>query len=143
MGCGSSNTDCEYRKEIKICHNLNLSKSDLDALWRYFKKADVNLDGTLCVEELCVQHEVQNASFGRLLFGYFDHDRSKTITFEEFCLCIWNVATLDESALPRFVFSIFDVDDSGSLTQEEVVSMIKVILLPHLITTTYFLVTAL
>ena len=130
--CGSrsgkkgTSTLNDHLRVVQLCHELGLTKPDVDGLFRYFKKADLTGDGTLNVEELCVQHEVQNLQFGRLLFSFFDNDRSGSLTFEEFCLCIWNAATLDEAALPRFVFRIFDIDNSGSLTQDEVVKMIKV-----------------
>ena len=128
--CGSSGTGA-INVDIMVvrrCHELGLTMPDVEALWQFFKKADLSGDKNLNVNELCVQHEVQNESFGRLLFSHFDHDGSGSLTFEEFCLCIWNVSTLDEAALPRFIFRLFDVDNSGSLSQDEVVKMIKVIL---------------
>ena len=112
---------------LKICQELGLTKSDVNALWRYFDKADITRNGSLNVAELCLQHEIQNESFGKLLFGLFDYDKSGALTFEEFCLCIWNAMTLDDSLLPAFAFRIYDKDNSGTLNKGEVMKMLTTV----------------
>ena len=113
---------------VRMCNELGLTKSDVDHLWRYFKKADVTDSGTLGVAELCLQtNEVQNDYFGQLLFSVFDYDGNGEITFEEFCLCIWNAMTLDESSLPLFAFRIYDQNNSGTLSEDEMITMLKTV----------------
>ena len=112
---------------IDMCRELGLTQSDVNELWRYFHKADVTGDGTLNVAELCLQHEIQNESFGKLIFGLFDYDRNGYLTFEEFCLCIWNAMTLDDSLLPLFAFRVYDHDNSGTLNKAEVLSMLTAV----------------
>ena len=117
----------QSKSVVLMCRELGLTQSDLNGLWRYFKQADVTGDGSLNVAELCLQHEIQNESFGKLLFGLLDYDKSGSITFEEFCLCIWNAMTLDDSLLPLFAFRIYDHDNSGTLNQEEVLKMLTIV----------------
>ena len=113
---------------VRMCNELGLTKSDVDHLWRYFKKADVTGSGSLSVAELCLQrNEVQNDYFGQLLFSVFDYDGNGEITFEEFCLCIWNAMTLDDSSLPLFAFRIYDQNNSGTLSEDEMITMLKTV----------------
>ena len=113
---------------LRMCNELGLTKSDVDHLWHYFKKADITGNGSLSVTELCLQrNEVQNDYFGQLLFSVFDYDGNGEITFEEFCLCIWNAMTLDHAELPLFAFRIYDQNNSGTLSEDEMITMLKTV----------------
>ena len=51
-----------------------------------------------------------------------DLDLSGVMDFEEFVVACWNYATLNEEGL-RFAFTLYDDDDSASLSTREIKDM--------------------
>ena len=52
-----------------------------------------------------------------------DLDLSGVMDFEEFVVACWNYATLNEEGLRRFAFTLYDNDDSASLSTREIKDM--------------------
>jgi Ca2+-binding EF-hand superfamily protein len=56
-----------------------------------------------------------------------DNDNSGKLDFEEYIISLWNICSITNDSLPMFVFKLFDSDDSGVLSHEEVDYMIHII----------------
>ena len=93
---------------VGLCGDLGMDENGINKLWQSFQKCDLTNRGTLKVSEFLVIHQISNKTFGKLVFGIFDLDGSKDISFEEFIITVWNCLTLDEKTLPLFAFRLFD-----------------------------------
>jgi Ca2+-binding EF-hand superfamily protein len=68
---------------------------DLEAFYRYFK--------------------LERSAFGDRVFSVLDEDGSGTVDFREFVLAVWNMCSMDMTALLRFSFSLFDKAAAGAI----------------------------
>ena len=93
---------------IGLCSDLGMEENDINKLWQSFQKCDLKKRNVLKVSEFLVMNQISNKTFGKLVFGIFDLDGSKDISFEEFIITVWNCLTLDEKTLPLFAFRLFD-----------------------------------
>jgi Ca2+-binding EF-hand superfamily protein len=67
---------------------------------------------------------INNKRFGKLIFQLFDKENKGEITFEEFLVTAFGALSLDDSSLTRFSFRLFDLDNSGQLSPNEIENLI-------------------
>lgn len=65
--------------------------------------------------------------FSERLFGILDLDASGFLDFREFLIGIWNVSTYDVPLFTKFAFSIFDVENKGSLEMAECDALLRMV----------------
>lgn len=106
---------------------LGLTHHDIDLLYRYFKKVDMDHTGLVSLNEVIVVNRISSDSLGELVFGLLDRDFDKKLDFYEFVLATWNYLTFDRDTLIEFFFDIYDMSDSGSLSTDEVKHMVGMI----------------
>jgi Ca2+-binding EF-hand superfamily protein len=106
---------------------LKISQSDINALFRQFCNIDFDHSGIVDVSEFIVYHHITSEIIGELIFSLFDRDKSGKIDFQEYMVALWNYCTLNKDSLARFAFEIFDVDNSGVLTKEDIQEVIDII----------------
>lgn len=58
------------------------------------------------------------------VFSIFDEDSSGQIDFREFVLSLWNYCTLSKATLDLFAFDLYDTDNNGELSSDEVKEML-------------------
>uniref|UniRef100_A0A7S3N892 Calcium-dependent protein kinase 1 n=1 Tax=Euplotes harpa TaxID=151035 RepID=A0A7S3N892_9SPIT len=109
-----------------------ISKSEKERLGKIFKQLDANGDGKLSKEEI---HDGYEEHFGKLLnedeldrlFDEVDTDKSGFIDYSEFVVATMNEKNLFSEKKLKAAFKMFDKDDSGYISKDEVKeSLLKV-----------------
>lgn len=68
-----------------------------------------------------------STKFSERLFGILDLDASGFLDFREFLIGVWNVCTYDAPLFTKFAFSIFDVENKGSLEMAECDALLRMV----------------
>jgi len=119
-----------YRPEslLQLCKLTKFSKRELQLMYRGFKQVCPN--GVVSLEQFKEIYanffphgHKSNADTGRYavyVFNTFDRDKNGYISFEEFVvgLSILSRGTTEEKL--RWVFDLYDVDQDGLLTKEDI-----------------------
>ena len=136
MGCGPS-----FESNRKIAGQGNevyetaqvfgLTQHDLDVLYRYFNKCNISHTGRLSIAEFIVVSGIDRtegmAIFGEIIFRLFDETNDRRLTFHELILALYFFLTQERDLLELFAFQLFDADDSGVMTSDEISFMVSLI----------------
>ena len=125
MGCGKSIESQIPRDWFDQFAALRLTKSEMSALLRVYKKVDLDGSGSVDLLELFVFLEVEHTPFTERVFKVFDSNGTGKIDFREFVLALWNYCTLAKATLDIFTFDLYDADASGVLSHDEVIVMLS------------------
>ena len=146
MGCSKSKTFTpnmvkgQGNEVLKTAQIFGYSQHDLNLLYGYFCDCDVNNDGHLSIHEFLVMSELDGSKgmkmLGEIIFRLFDGQKDSKVTFHELILCLYFFCTQERDLLELFAFQLFDADDSGVMTSEEISFMVTLIWGLHT-TTTY------
>ena len=104
-----------------------LTKDDVNSIYRKFCEYDVMSNSLVDVDEFVVSLGFEPEIFLLLVFRLFDSNMEGSVTFCEFLMAYYQFLTLDKDSLAIFTFSLFDLDDSQILNQEEVELMMRVL----------------
>ena len=125
---------------LETARVFGLDRHDLDVLFRYFNKCNISHTGHLRIEEFLVNSGIDRsegmALFGEIIFRLFDGLNDRRLTFHELVLALYFFLTQERDLLELFAFQLFDADDSGVMTSEEISFMVSLIW-GHRSTTTY------
>jgi len=111
-----------YKKDFD---RLMLKGYHLSLLFKAFVKIDQDLSGEISTWELLEFLHLERTKFTKRIFRIFDEDGSGQIDFREFCMSLWNYATLGKNQLIMFAFDLYDNDGSGQIDFTEVEMMLK------------------
>lgn len=131
MGCSPSKYHKIYSKNNVIralkpnFDALLLSEDDVGRLYRVFKRVDMDNSGTIDTAELLTVMDVERTKFTTRVFSIFDEDKSGAVDFKELVLALWNYCSLGKASLVMFAFDIYDRDNGGSISMEEVKKMLR------------------
>ena len=91
---------------------------------------DVDGSGKITGEEFTTMPEIAMSPLVTRILSLFDADNSGQVTFDEFvrALSVLSDRGSDEEKL-KFAFRVYDVDDDGFVTQQEMVQMMKLAIL--------------
>ena len=114
--------------EDRLAPNTRFSAEEMAQIEQNFKLLDVNGDGRICRSELAEALEKQEAELSEedldRIWGEADKDESGCINFEEFvALMADNFEVTGDELLDTF--RLFDVDDNGTLSEAEVLTVMK------------------
>lgn len=104
---------------------LMLTEEDVGRLYRVFKRIDMDNSGSVDSAEFLTLMNVERTKFTVRIFSIFDEDKSGKIDFREMVLSLWNYCSLGKASLVMFAFDIYDRDDSGTLTNTEVLRILR------------------
>ena len=105
--------------------NYVATKEEIDQLLKTFQKLDANGDGMLSTEELILgyrttMNQVEAEEEVRKIMATVDKNKSGKIDYSEFVMATCNRHNMLEKDRLETVFKMFDKDNNGSLTVEEV-----------------------
>eukprot|EP01039_Chlorochromonas_danica_P008556 gene8556-9429_t len=125
MGVCHSDVDEQLLNKFQpLFDALQLRRSEVRRLYRLFAKVDVDHSGSISLRELMNHLEMGATVFRDRVFSIFDEDSSGQIDFREFVLSLWNYCTLSKATLDLFAFDLYDTDNNGELSSDEVKEML-------------------
>lgn len=131
MGCGQSQLLHVYaqRPEVaakrEIYEAFSFKQLDIGRLHKVYRKIDNDGSNSIELAELLAFLDLDRTRFTKRIFTMFDEDSSGLLDFHEFVLSLWNYCTLTKSSLVLFAFDLYDKDNSGTITNNEVMDMLK------------------
>jgi hypothetical protein len=117
---------------VDLFERLNMDIAKAFEVFKAFARTDANEDGLVDINE-CFNHlGGRRTKFTeRILYSepYVDEEgfTKSGLTFKAFLLAVWNYCTLTPAGLARYVFEIYDVDQTELLEKPDVESMFKLL----------------
>eukprot|EP00622_Pseudochattonella_farcimen_P005705 FR741372.1.p1 GENE.FR741372.1~~FR741372.1.p1 ORF type:complete len:260 (+),score=52.30 FR741372.1:38-781(+) len=85
---------------------------------------DVDGSGGVSCNELLNYFAVdQTRAFAQRIFSLLAGEEDADVEFIEFVVCVWNLCTLTSDSVGRFLFELYDDDESGEIEFEELAVM--------------------
>lgn len=133
---------------VRAFRMLELSDDDIEQFYLAFKKFDVVNNETVEINEflprlglgmsypllravyyyhLSMTFHLCHSEKNRItkeVFADIDRNDDGRITFREFVLSVWKYVVLGRHDLAGFAFDMYDTDNSGFLSEEEVINMV-------------------
>lgn len=101
-----------------------LKPKHVKTLYKLFRRADKDRSGEISVLEFLMFFDIDRTVFAVKAFTHMDDDKSGEIDFPEFVRACWAFVSLSKEGLRHFAFSIYDLDDSGTIDRFEVEAMV-------------------
>lgn len=114
-------------KARAAAESLGLTQSDLRTLRAAFNTVDFDGSGSVDPAELLEALQEARTPLTDGIFKLMDLDGNGVISFDEYVCCLTTYCLYSESDILRFVFDLFDVDESGQLDEKEVVELCKAV----------------
>ncbi|XP_063434997.1 calsenilin-like isoform X4 [Mytilus trossulus] len=113
-----------------LCRNTKFSRKELQIMYRGFKQeCPTGIVSEETFKEIYAQFFPQgdSSSYAHYVFNTFDHDRSGTISFEEFVigLSVLSRGSLQERL--QWAFGLYDINGDGLITREEMLDIVSAI----------------
>lgn len=113
-----------------LCRNTKFSRKELQIMYRGFKQeCPTGIVNEETFKDIYAQFFPQgdSSAYAHYVFNTFDHDRSGTISFEEFVmgLSVLSRGTLQERL--QWAFSLYDINGDGIITKEEMNDIVSAI----------------
>jgi sphingosine kinase/serine/threonine-protein phosphatase 2B regulatory subunit len=111
----------------RVVDALQLSKRNLAAMYRVFRRYDRDRSGTIDYEEFYkLIGEKQNV-FGDSIFELVDLDNNGTLDFGEFVEATTTYNMFGKEDVLKFCFYIFDKDKNGFIEDEELQDLVSIL----------------
>lgn len=113
---------------------LEYQKADIDCLFRAFADIDADNSHVIRIDEFFAYFSIESTPCNRGIFSWIAKESNhevQCLNFFQFAVVMWNFLTIDKEDLPKFVFFIFDVKDSGQLQSSEIIELVKTIYHTH------------
>eukprot|EP01041_Mallomonas_annulata_P001246 gene1246-2417_t len=105
---------------------IGLNASEINRFYKAFCKFDVIGDGLIELAEFTSQLKLgASDKIAKEVFNDMDRNGDGDLNFREFVLCIWKYLMRTKESVALFAFDMFDTDNSGSLSREEISAMIS------------------
>lgn len=115
-GFSANKTPGQSQEAVNLSLQLGYTKSDVNRLYKAFKKMDKFKTGVVSLRSYCAVNKISTA-FGELLFRRLlrlGNDVERDLNFKEYLLSSWNALSIfDNDSISSITFQIFDIDDSG------------------------------
>lgn len=115
-GFSANKTPGQSQEAVTLSLQLGYTKSDVNRLYKAFKKMDKFKTGFVSLRSYCAVNKISTA-FGELLFRRLlrlGNDVERDLNFKEYLLSSWNALSIfDNDNISTLTFQIFDIDDSG------------------------------
>ena len=133
MGCGVSkitfepNLLCGQGKvEIEaIAETLNLNMTEIGTMYLAFCDMDSDASGFITPDEIANYFSFSCGAFTDVLITAFDVDHSKSLSFVEFIVAIYNVCSIPTKLYPHLIFFLVSPSIQYKASRKEVISMFE------------------
>lgn len=114
--------DYESYSDIK---RLGLTRSEIDTFFRAFKKVDGKGRDQILISELLNYLDINPSPIALHIFSELDLSTEGMLNFREFTLSAWKFCSRRQEGISDMAFTMYDINDSGDLTTNEISTMIK------------------
>ena len=124
MGCDGSKIKPEDGDPNNDIAKLQLSKSDIKAFRKAFRKMDKDKSRSINVGEFLDALNVERTIISEEIFEDMDTSNDGHLSFKEFTLLTWRFCTRGLDSIAEFAFDIYDTDNNEKLTKKEIKEML-------------------
>lgn len=103
----------------------NLKSESVKKAYKRFRAVDKDQSGMIDFTEFCEVLQVDQSPQTETLFRTFDRDRSGQIDVREFMIGLSNFTGASKEDKLKFAFMVFDEDQNGVITKQELVKILK------------------
>jgi len=103
----------------------NLKSESVKKAYKRFRAVDKDQSGMIDFTEFCEVLQVDQSPQTETLFRTFDKDRSGQIDVREFMIGLSNFTGSSKEEKLKFAFMVFDEDQNGVITKQELVKILK------------------
>ena len=104
---------------------LGLDDRTIKVFWKIFYRMNKSHDGEVSIIEFLNYFNLDRTVYAAKAFGYCDTVGGGEMDFLEFIVSVWNMCTLSPATLTNFTFDLYDLDDDGELSYDEMETMIR------------------
>lgn len=104
---------------------LGLDEKVVNDFWKIFYKMNKTHDGEVSIIEFLNFFNLDRTTYAAKAFGYCDTVGGGEMDFLEFIVSVWNLCTLNPATLTNFTFDLYDLDDDGELSYDEMETMVR------------------
>ena len=104
---------------------LDLDEKTINEFWKIFYRMNKTHDGEVSMIEFLNYFNLDRTVYAAKAFDYFDTVGGGEMDFLEFITSVWNLCTLNPSTLTNFTFDLYDLDDDGEMSYDEMETMVK------------------
>jgi Ca2+-binding EF-hand superfamily protein len=145
MGCSSSkvyvvnnNVPGQGPECLELFQKLLFTDSDMNIMFNAFCEFDLTGDGVVSLVEFLTMLQIgeslplidsphcysEETPITKEIFDEFDGD-DKKMDFSEFVLHVWYYCVQDKKKICEMAFDIFDINDNGLLSEDEIKQMVS------------------
>lgn len=107
----------------------NMRPETIKKAYSRFQEGDKDSNGLITYSEFCEVLSVEPTPAVERLFSMFDKDGSGKVDIKEFVVGLSNFTGASKEEKLQFAFAVFDADNSGSISKEE---LTKILVANHL-----------
>jgi len=115
------------KNSIQLDGVEGFSTDEVARLQKRFKKLDLDHSGSISTDELLAMPELKENPLVKRVVAIFDADSSGEIEFKEFVqgLAMFVVQTTERQDKLRFLFSVYDLDGDGSISNSDLFTVLQ------------------
>ena len=117
-----------FPKHDDVFYKLGMDEVMGVALFRVFSKIDIDESSTVDVEELFQHIGGRRTKFNERIFDMGDKiDGENGLPFGAFTVTLWNYCTYTTEMLARYIWEIFDIDNTKFLERPDIEAMYRML----------------
>lgn len=111
----------------ELFRTTKLSRQRALQLFKAFVKMDTDRSGEISLREFHRFFGIKRTTFTERVFGLLDGDQSGNLSFHEVAIGVWNFCTFNTVLLAKFVWDVFDIDELGWLSIDEMDALVRMV----------------
>ncbi|MES1912012.1 MAG: hypothetical protein MHM6MM_004359 [Cercozoa sp. M6MM] len=128
MGASQSSLTPEDISELQDPSISQFSDAEIKALYERFKRLDRDASGLISFNEFHLIPELSMNPVGMRVIELFDEREERALDFKNFVSALWTMDRRAEASLKQaFAFKLYDVDEDGFVSVEDVASILRVL----------------
>ncbi len=130
---GSASSSREGKAILKsdavtsLVRDIGMKPTEAKFFLNLFYEIDLDKGGSISLAEFYAHFGVDKTPFADRAFSVLDEDRSGELDYHEFLAGVWSLCSASTEDLCKFLFSLFDEDNSHSLDDAEIESALRML----------------